>query len=227
MEREMAIKAVVFDIGNVLVGFDWMNFMRSRFDETTVEAVNRAMWESGIWNEMDRGILNEEEILDEMTARAPEYAPQIREAYYGCGSCITRKDYAIPWIEELKARGYRVLFLSNYSEHVKSLNPEALDFLPHMDGGVWSCDTGLVKPFRKIYRILMEKYSLAPSEWVFLDDNPANIAAARGLGIPGILFQKTDPGASKVELEAVLAEDGLPTENGLLAENGLPEGSRP
>ena len=46
-----------------------------------------------------------------------------------------------------------------------------------------------MKPEKKIYEMLLEKYHLVPEECVFFDDIPANIQAARELGISGILFQ--------------------------------------
>ena len=58
------------------------------------------------------------------------------------------------------------------------------------------------KPEEKIYRTLLERYSLVPEETVFLDDNPDNVAEADRLGIHGILF--TDLAAAKAETERLL-----------------------
>ena len=66
--------------------------------------------------------------------------------------------------------------------------PDVLDFLPLMDGGVFSCYVGQVKPDPAIYRTISEKYGLTPEECVFLDDNKANIDAARDFGMNGIHF---------------------------------------
>ena len=200
------ITTVVFDIGKVLVGFDWQAYIGAKFDPDTVSHVNEAMWGGpNIWNEMDRGILNEDEILEEMISRDPAYKDEITSAFNDVGTCVTRTDFAIPWVEELKAKGYRVLFLSNYSQHVTKCNREALDFVDHMDGGVWSWTTGLVKPFHKIYWILLSKYDLSPDECVFVDDNPANIKAADHVGMKTILFEGYE--TSHVRLEELLKED--------------------
>ena len=114
------IKTVIFDIGRVLIGFEWKDYVHRLFGNPEVEArVTDATFGSGIWNEMDRGIWSEEEVLARFIARAPEREKEIRVAFDQVGCCTERKEYAIPWIEDLKARGYRVLFLSNYSEHVQ------------------------------------------------------------------------------------------------------------
>ena len=146
------------------------------------------MFASGIWDEMDRGV-DENEIFRRFCEKEPGRVEEIRLAFDRVGECTERKDYAIPWIEELKADGYRVLYLSNYSNHVMRLSRHALDFLPHMDGGIFSCDVYSVKPERKIYDCLIGKYDLNPAECVFIDDNPKNIRAAEEIGIKGIPFE--------------------------------------
>ncbi|MBQ4401784.1 MAG: HAD-IA family hydrolase, partial [Synergistaceae bacterium] len=92
------------------------------------------------------------------------------------------------WLKSLKSRGYRLLYLSNYSRYVMNCNPDVLDFLPLMDGGIFSCDVKLIKPDRRIYEALAEKYSLKPSECVFIDDLERNVKAGRDFGFQAIQF---------------------------------------
>jgi len=130
---------------------------------------------------------------------APEAKAEIREAFDRVGECMTRCDYAIPWIEDLKSRGYRVYYLSNYSEHLMRANPEVLDFLPHMDGGVFSCYVKLIKPDPLIYRTLLEKYGLQAEECLFIDDREENVAAARELGMQAIRFENYEQAREEME----------------------------
>ena len=58
-----------------------------------------------------------------------------------------------------------------------------------MDGGVMSYEVKCLKPDPAIYQSLFEKYHLKPEECVFIDDNAANIDAAKKLGMKTILFQ--------------------------------------
>ena len=201
------IKTVIFDIGRVLIGFEWKDYVHRLFGNPEVEArVTDATFGSGIWNEMDRGIWSEEEVLARFIARAPEREKEIRAAFDRVGCCTERKEYAIPWIENLKARGYRVLILSNYSEHVRKRSTHTLDFLPHLDGGVFSYQVHRIKPEPEIYRILLEKYELKAEECVFVDDNGKNIQAARELGfrtVFNILGPLTNPGSPSMQLLGV------------------------
>jgi ribonucleotide monophosphatase NagD (HAD superfamily) len=46
----------------------------------------------------------------------------------------------------------------------------------------------MAKPDKEIYEYLLSTYNLVPEECIFIDDNPANIAMAKSLGIHGYLF---------------------------------------
>ena len=124
-----------------------------------------------------------------MMEREPGYRKEIQEALDHVAECMSRKEYAIPWIRELKERGYRVLYLSNYSGFVMNLKPEVLDFVPFMDGGIFSCHVKLIKPEEAIYLKLLDAWSLNPEECVFLDDREENIESARRIGLQTLRFE--------------------------------------
>ncbi len=186
------IKNIVLDIGYVLIGFEWMEHIRKRFDEETAKIVTNAIWKKGYWSELDRGVLSDEEVLELFYSEAPEHRQEIKEAFDNVGECLLKRDYAIPWIDELKDRGFRVYYLSNYSEHLMRVNPSVLDFLQHMDGGVFSCHVKKIKPDPEIYRRLFEKYELHPEECLFFDDREENVVAAQELGMQAVQFETYD-----------------------------------
>ena len=198
------IRNVILDIGRVLIGFEWMDYIHKLFDEETGQKVTDALWKTHYWWELDRAVLSVEEILEMFYSVEPDLKDEIKEAFNRVGECMTRCDYAIPWIEELKERGYKVYYLSNYSEHLMQANPDVLDFLPHMDGGVFSCYVQLIKPDPEIYRTLMDKYDLKTEECVFIDDREDNVFAARELGMQAIRFE--DYEQAKEELAELLEQ---------------------
>ncbi|MBR6316515.1 MAG: HAD family phosphatase [Lachnospiraceae bacterium] len=194
------MKTIVFDIGRVLVEFDWQAYLNSLFtDEKEKAAVNRAFWEIGLWREMDRGAIPQEHIYQALLKQSQGFEEQMKLAYDRIGECIGKTDYAGVWIKELKERGYRVLFLSNYSDYLIEKNREALSFLELMDGGIFSCHVKLLKPDLKIYETLFEKYDLTPSDCLFLDDMPVNILGAKECGMNGIVFTTYEETRPKVE----------------------------
>ena len=186
------IDTVVFDIGKVLIGFDWDDYVRRLFDEETARRVTRAMFGGPHWKELDRALLSEEEILELFYEADPDCRSWIREAFDRIGECVMHRELAIPFIDSLKKRGYKVLFLSNMSEHVIASNPAAFDFISHMDGGIFSCHVNLIKPDAGIYEKLFEEYELDPAACLFIDDTPENIEAAKRLGMKTILYRDYD-----------------------------------
>lgn len=180
------IKNIVFDIGNVLK--DWIPSLDAYFGPEKAKRTAAAIWGSGLWNQMDMGIIDEEEILSQMISRDPECREQILYFWNHLEIVCGRFDYAGPWIQALKDAGFKVYFLSNYSRRLREQVPETLYFLPLMDGGIFSCDVKMMKPDLRIYAELCKKYALVPEECLFIDDKQENIDGAIAYGMKAIRF---------------------------------------
>lgn len=194
------IRNIVFDIGNVLTDFRWRGFLQDKgFDEEMVERIARASVMTPLWFEIDRGVWDEEKLMEEFIRLDPGIEKELRYAFGNVRGMVTKRDYAIPWIGELKERGYRTYYLSNFSHKAYVECTDALDFLPYMDGGILSYREKVVKPDKEIYQRLLSQYSLKAEESVFLDDTPANVEAARALGFFGICFETKEQAARELE----------------------------
>lgn len=100
------IRTIISDIGNVLSGFIWYDFYKSKgYSEEMVERLAKATVKSDAWKEYDRGVLSEEEILNRFIANDPELEEDLRKTLANVRGIMKRYDYAIPWIEELRAKG--------------------------------------------------------------------------------------------------------------------------
>ena len=187
------IRTIISDIGNVLSGFTWYDFYKSKgYSEEMVERLAKATVKSDIWKEYDRGVLSEEEILNLFIANDPELEEDLRKTLANVRGIMERYDYAIPWIEELKAKGYQFLVLSNFSRKVLRECWSELDFLPYVDGGILSCQDKLIKPMPEIYSLILSRYHLKPEECVFMDDILENVEAARRAGINAFVFENQE-----------------------------------
>ena len=120
------------------------------------------------------------------------------------GNTVELFPYAMEWILDLKARGYHVYILSNYSENMLDQTKDKLKFLPLMDGVVFSYKIKKMKPDPEIYEYLCDEYWLEPEESVFIDDRPVNIKGAETCGIHGIVFRSYEQ--AKKELDEFLKE---------------------
>ena len=130
------IKNIVFDIGNVLVRFQPDEAMREiGIEENKIAALAHATYENPVWVELDRGVIPENEIIDEMVKVAPQYEEDIRRFFKeGKAFVVKAFDYAADWIKELKSRGYKVYLLSNYPKDYFELHTHSeLSFVSLVD----------------------------------------------------------------------------------------------
>ena len=187
------IRNIVFDIGNVLVAFRWREyFAEFGYSKEIYDRLAKATAMSPVWNEYDRGALTEEELLQRFIANDPELEPQIRETLSDLDGLLRLYDYAVDWVKELKAKGYGVYYLSNYSWPALRDCSKELEFLPYMDGGILSFMEKVIKPDAAIYHLLLNRYGLKAEECVFLDDSPKNIDGAHAVGMHGIVFESKE-----------------------------------
>lgn len=198
------IKNIIFDIGNVLTDFRWEDFLRDKgFNEEMIKRIANACVYSDVWKEYDKGIWTDEEILDGFAENDPEIAQEIHRAFGDFTDLVTPRDYAIPWVKELKEKGYKVWYLSNFSNKATTECAECLGFIPYTDGGILSFRDKVIKPDAAIYELLLNRFGLVAEESVFIDDTLVNVEAAEALGIHGIHF------VSKKQTEKELRDLGV------------------
>lgn len=147
------IKNIVFDIGNVLAGWNWREYYESfHYGPEVTERLAQATVCSPLWGEFDRGEEDEEKLLRGFIANDPGIEREIRHVLGNIHDMLVRYDYAIPWLQELKDRGYSLYYLSNFARKAHVECAHVLDFLPLMDGGILSYQERLIKPNPAIYQ---------------------------------------------------------------------------
>ena len=199
------IKNIVFDLGRVMVEFDPLTYIRGfGFPEETNARLYEAVFGYD-WYLHDRGDYETiEDLREAVAAKHPALEKEILAVLKGDWVKIhyLKKD-TVAYLRELKARGFGIYILSNLSlesyEFIRQY-----DFFRLIDGGVFSYQERANKPEEKIYRALLERYSLVPEETVFIDDNKDNVAGAQALGIRAVLF--TDIASARVAVEKIISE---------------------
>lgn len=183
------IDTIVFDIGNVLLDFDYMKQFHRLFDEETANAIaDVTVRKLENWIELDRGVLSYEEAVNRMIQDAPRLAKEIPLAVQELYSHVEAYGYATQWVKSLKDKGYRLYVLSNYGEKPFAESKKNMPFLQYMDGLLISYEIRDVKPSAAIYRALCDKFQIDPGKAVFIDDSPVNIAGAKDFGMHTIHF---------------------------------------
>ncbi len=201
------IDTVVFDIGQVLADFCWRDlFHELGYEGEKFDRIANATVLGPWWPESDRGVLTPQEIMRHFVEGAPEYKEEIEAIYVYAERLLKLRNYTLPWIRDLKRRGYRVYIISNMPE-VLYLKSEKSNFcfLEETDGAIISYKEKMVKPGREIYELLCTRFQIDPAKAVFIDDSEINIQGAKACGIYGLLFQ--DEQQAKMELEKLLEEN--------------------
>lgn len=177
------IRNVVFDFGGVLIDWNPRYFFKSYFrDDERMEYFLTHVC-SPEWNARQDAGRSLAEGVAEAKVLHPEFAEAI-DCYYAhfpetLGGCIEQN---VERLRRYKAEGYGVYGLTNWAAETF---PHALcrfDFLRLLDGIVVSGEEHLSKPDPAIFRLLLSRYGLKAEECLFLDDTPANLEAAAGLG---------------------------------------------
>lgn len=186
---EDGIKNIVFDLGQVLLKYDWASYLTSMgYEGELFDILADAVFRNPDWETGDAGTVTPDEWEQLFLENAPEYKKDIKRVYDGIKYTIEKFPYTDKWINLLKSKGYKLFFLSNYSEKLHKDTVHHMDFLAQFDGGIFSYEVKCIKPDLKIYELLLEKYNLNPAETVFFDDRKENVDAACKLGIQSKIF---------------------------------------
>ena len=185
----MATKAVVFDLGGVLIDWDPRHLYRKLLaDEAAVEEFLATVC-TPEWNaELDRGRPFAEGVA-ELVERHPEHAAAIA-AYHERWPEMVAGDIpgTVEVLAELRAAGVALYALTNWSAETFAITRGRFEFLEWFDGLLVSGEERVTKPDPAIFQLLLDRFGLDPTATVFVDDSEANVAAARRLGFDAIRF---------------------------------------
>jgi epoxide hydrolase-like predicted phosphatase len=199
----MAIQAVIFDLGGVL------------------EVNPRTGWPEQWAERLQMDLASFERVLDEIWAPGASGSGRLEEIEQQTATALGLDQYSLAalmadaWSEyigslnqELAAYfahlrpSYRTGILSNSFVGAREREQEAHRLGELCDAIVYSHEAGLLKPDRRIYRVVCDELDVAPEEAVLLDDVQENVDGARAVGMQGIMFVNNRQAIT--ELDALL-----------------------
>jgi 2-haloacid dehalogenase len=196
-----AIKAVVFDLGGVLIDWDPRYLYRKLLaDEAAVEEFLATVC-TPEWNaEQDRGRPFAEGVA-ELVERHPAHTAAIA-AYFDRWEEMLGGEIGgtVELLTELRAAGMPLYALTNWSVETFAIARERFELLSWFDGVVVSGEEEMIKPDPAIFRLLLDRFGLAPEATFYVDDSEPNVVAARALGLDAVRF--TGPEQLRRELAA-------------------------
>ena len=185
----MAVKAAVFDLGGVLIDWDPRYLYRKLLaDEGEVEEFLATVC-TPEWNaEQDRGRPFAEGVA-ELVERHPAHAAAIA-AFHERWPEMLGGDIpgAVELLAELRATGLPLYALTNWSAETFVVARERFAFLDWFDGLLVSGEERIIKPDPAIFELLLDRFGLDPGSTFYVDDSPANVAAAAALGLDAVRF---------------------------------------
>jgi 2-haloacid dehalogenase len=204
------LTTVVFDLGGVLIDWDPRHLYRQLFTDPGEMEDFLARVCTPDWHRAhDLG----EDITESCRRLARRYPGRRDMIMVWADRCeemaAGQFDETVGVLREVKEAGLRCLALSNMEPATFATRRARFGFMDWFDGFVISGIEGVAKPDRRIFQILLRRYRLEPAATVFIDDSPANVEAARGLGMTALRY--TSAGRLRGQLRSLgLTVPGVP-----------------
>lgn len=183
----MSLRAVVFDLGNVLVLHDNDKLFAAFAARAKVPVESLlTRFDAALWESINRGRLPGDALRAEVGRRlGVRFSADEFFELWNCHFEVNAE--MVPLVEGLLGRVKVVLLSNTHDLHVRFLR-QKLPLLSRFDGLTLSCELGLMKPEPAIYRHALAQAGAAPEEAVFFDDVAAYVEGARAVGMHAQLF---------------------------------------
>ena len=183
------VKNVVFDLGNVLLDFNSDEIIADHVkDEKLHQQISENIFNSKEWILLDRGEITAKEATNRFIKRMPDKEKLVREIMDNWKHYLTPIQANVEVLNNIAQKPINLYVLSNFHKEAFEEVYEKYDFFKHFDGMIISYREKTVKPERKIYEKLINRYNLKPDTTLFIDDSERNIEAAKKLGFKTIHF---------------------------------------
>jgi putative hydrolase of the HAD superfamily len=201
----MSIKAVIFDIGGVLV---------QQVDRTQVRrwevrlnldegSLGRAIWTMPISARAEIGRASEDDVWAAVADRFQLNLIDLAALRGDFFSGSVWNERLIDFARSLRSRYttgtvYKTGIISNAWPNARAdvkrwVNGDAFDDL------IFSAEVGLAKPDRRIFDLALDRLQVQATETIFVDDFQENVEAARAIGMAGIRFLNIEQTINDIE----------------------------
>jgi putative hydrolase of the HAD superfamily len=178
------IKNIVFDLGNVLLSWKPEEYLiNNGYDSSVREKIMNDVFKSHAWVQLDNGDIDLGEAIRTISLKSSLKTDEISDVFDLRTKIIFPLDCNTKLLPTLKKGGFRLYYLSNFPDDIFDEIHMKYSFFSFFDGGLISARVRASKPDEKIFRILMNKYSLIPEESLFIDDSETNAFAAQMTGM--------------------------------------------
>ena len=189
----MSIRAVIFDLGGVLVRTEDRTPRTQLADRLglTYDELSALVFDSQSAHRAMKGEITAvehwESVQKALGVPQDEFI-KIPRDFWG-GDALDEN--LINYLRDLQPQ-YKTALLSNAWDDLRQLIEEEWKIDDAFDEMIISAEIGLVKPDPRIYQKMISDLDVEPAEAVFVDDFPENVAGARSQGLHAIHFNDPD-----------------------------------
>ncbi len=196
-------KTVIFDLGKVLVPFDFQVGYRAlagRCSHDVLE-IRRRIAQSRLVEPFEKGLIKPREFVRQLSA-ALELRMDYGDFCHAWCSIFHGQLISDAVLESLASR-YRLLLLSNTNPIHWEMIRAKYPMMRHFHDRVLSFEVHAAKPEAAIFHAALERAGCRPEECFFTDDIAVNVEAAQQAGIDAVQF------LSPAQLEEEMARRGI------------------
>jgi glucose-1-phosphatase len=199
----MAVRAAIFDIGNVLLPFDYMRAVNRLVAANAPPVPPDRERVTEAQRDLELGRINEGEFLRRVS---PEFnhTGGNRE-FLAIWADIFEPNPPLFALAEKLAAAMPLYLLSNTNSIHRRHFEHNYPVFGLFHDAIYSYEVGLLKPDPAIFAIPSARFGINPRETLYLDDLPENVAAASRAGFQAIHYLHRDHGRAEAEILALVA----------------------
>lgn len=188
-KTQTQVSTIIFDIGNVIVQFDYMIAANEfvRITGLPLETIRKYFYYSELERQYSRGEVSTQDFFAKLKEDL-DLKIDFETFARVWNSIFWANEFIVDFIHKVKPK-YRLACISNTNElHYDnwladySILSEIETFFP-------SHEVGMRKPDLKIFQHAIESLGIKAEEALFIDDMPENVEAARQAGLKAVVFQ--------------------------------------
>lgn len=192
MRSPTSVKALLFDLGGVVIDIDfervfahWARF--SRLDPVELRA--RCVLDE-TYHRYERGETGDGEFFEHVRRRLEMDADDVQIAAGWNAIFVGQNDAVLGMIGALSARHPSYAFTNTSACHQLTWSHSYPDVVDAFRRIFSSAEMGMRKPERAAFEHVVNAIGVAPGEILFFDDMPANIDGARAAGLQTVLVRE-------------------------------------
>jgi len=210
----MTTETIVFDLGGVVFNWQPAVLLRQVLPDRATDDALAQHWVREIfqsfdpashWAQFDLGNVEPSELAQRIAGRTGLTLNEVMAVIDGLAPHMRVLPDTVALIHDLKARGHRLVYLSNMPHGLARWIEDDHPFANWFDDGIFSARVALMKPDPAIFRLARAQLGIQSPAPVFIDDVQHNIDAAHAEGWRGVRFETAAQVRSQLQLLGLLA----------------------